>query len=55
MILNGEGSFTAEGAEGMAQEFYGNVTVGVVRGSGHWIAEEQPKGFVEEVLKSVSQ
>ena len=55
MMLNGEGIFVTEEAEKMAKEFYENVTMGVVRGSGHWIAEEQPEAFVEEVLKFVSQ
>ena len=50
MVLNGGGSFLANEAEAMAREYYEDVTVGTVEGSGHWIAEEQPEGFVKEVL-----
>ena len=56
MILNGSGSFTGpKEAEGMAGEFYEDVTVGVVDGSGHWIAEEQPEEFVKEVLTFIEE
>ena len=51
LILNGGGSFTSkEDAEKMAGEFYEGVRVGTVPEAGHWIAEENPQGFVEQVL-----
>ncbi|KAL8715914.1 MAG: hypothetical protein Q9220_000581 [cf. Caloplaca sp. 1 TL-2023] len=50
MILSGDGTFHALGAESMAREVDEDVKVGIVEGSGHWIAEENPEGFVREVL-----
>ena len=50
MILNGEKSKLAEGATEMAGEMYDNVIEGLVEGSGHWIAEENPQDFVKKVL-----
>ena len=56
MVLNGGGSFlTADEAKAMANEFYENVNVGTVEGSGHYIAEEQPEGFVKEVLRFIEK
>lgn len=55
MVLNGEGSFLAQGADGMAKEVHENFDVGLVEGSGHWIAEENPEGFVEKVLGFIGQ
>jgi pimeloyl-ACP methyl ester carboxylesterase len=37
-------------ARGMAEEFYEDVEVGMVKGAGHWIAEEKPQGFVDAVV-----
>lgn len=53
MVLSGEGSFLKGGAESIAREFYENPVVGLVEGSGHWLAEENPEGFAEEVLRFV--
>lgn len=50
LTLNGDGSFLASIAEGQAKEVYENVTKREVSGSGHWIAEENPQEFVENVL-----
>ncbi|KAL8693925.1 MAG: hypothetical protein Q9218_001339 [Villophora microphyllina] len=50
MVLSGEGSFEPLGSEEMAREVDEDVRVGKVEGSGHWIAEENPEGFVREVL-----
>ena len=55
MVLNGAGSFIVDAAEAMAREFYDDVSVGKVEGSGHWIAEENPEGFVKEVLGFVEK
>jgi pimeloyl-ACP methyl ester carboxylesterase len=53
MILSGESCFLAVNAESMAKEFYEDVKVGLVSDSGHYIAEENPEGFVEELLKFI--
>lgn len=54
MVLNGGGTFISpKEAEGMAREFYEDVTVGTVEGSGHWIAEEQPEAFIRHILDFV--
>ena len=50
MVLGGEGSLEALRSIGMAEEVYGDVVEGVVEGSGHWIAEEQPEIFTRKVL-----
>lgn len=50
MVLSGAGSFIAEEAENMGAEFYEDTRHVAVEGSGHWIAEEQPARFSEEVL-----
>lgn len=53
MVLSGDGSWAAPGAEDMANEMFENVHVGVVENSGHYLAEENPEGFVTEVLKFI--
>ncbi|KAL8756090.1 MAG: hypothetical protein Q9184_004601 [Pyrenodesmia sp. 2 TL-2023] len=50
MVLSGEGSNPVLGSEEMAREVDEDVVVGKVEASGHWIAEENPQGFVEKVL-----
>ena len=50
MVLSGGESRHSEAAQEMAEEMYERITVGVVEGSGHYIAEEQPKRFVELVI-----
>ncbi|KAL8974353.1 MAG: hypothetical protein Q9197_001398 [Variospora fuerteventurae] len=55
MVLSGEGSYLAVGAEGMAREVDEDVVVGLVEGSGHYIAEENPEGFVKKVLGFIEQ
>ena len=50
MILSGEKGFIAVEAEDMANETYSNVKHEVVEGSGHWLAEENPKDLVQKVL-----
>lgn len=56
LALWGAASFADESAAiAMASEFYSNVEYGGVKGSGHWIAEENPRGFVESVLKWVEK
>ncbi len=34
----------------MASEMYSDVESCLVEGSGHWLAEEQPKDFVKKIL-----
>lgn len=55
MVLSGKGSYLAVGAEGMAREVDEDVVVGLVEGSGHYIAEENPEGFVKKVLGFLEQ
>ncbi|KAI9822701.1 MAG: hypothetical protein M1827_000420 [Pycnora praestabilis] len=55
LALNGEGSGVVEEAEGMIREMYENVEVAIVEESGHYIAEENPDGFVREVLAFVGK
>lgn len=53
MVLSGEKSFIKEAALKMAGEFYENPQMGVVEGSGHWCAEENPEGLTEAILDFV--
>ncbi|KAL9050387.1 MAG: hypothetical protein Q9162_006667 [Coniocarpon cinnabarinum] len=54
--LSGKASaFSGENARTQSEEFYENVVVRDVEGSGHWIAEEQPEGFVKSVVDFVSR
>lgn len=53
MVMSGEQSFLAPKAKSMAQEFYEDVKTGIVSDSGHYLAEENPEGFVSEVLKFI--
>ena len=55
MILNGEHVFWTASALEMASEMYSNVEAGVVQGSGHFIAAENPKGFVKTILEFVEK
>lgn len=51
MVLSGERSLHIQGAEQMVGEFYQDYRCGVVKGAGHYIAEEKPEDFVENVRK----
>lgn len=53
MVLSGDGSWAAPGACKMAGEMYLDPEVGVVQNSGHYLAEENPDGFVSEVLNVI--
>ena len=55
LALSGKEGFLADGAEGMLREMHASVEVTEVPGSGHWIAEEKPEGFVKAVLDFVGQ
>ena len=56
LSLWGSESYIGEvGALEMAGRYYANVQYGSVARSGHWIAEENPKGFVESVLAWVAK
>jgi len=50
LTMSGENSFLANFAEKQAKEMYENVEVAIVKGSGHYCAEENPEDFVEKVL-----
>ena len=53
MILTGDASFLQEKALEMAEEMYADVSKGLVKNSGHWLAEENPEDFVQKVLDFV--
>lgn len=55
LTLNGDGSFLARIAKDQALEMYTDVESVTVAKSGHWIAEENPEDFVENVLKFVGK
>jgi pimeloyl-ACP methyl ester carboxylesterase len=50
LLMMGEKFMLAQSAESMANEFHEDAKVLTVVESGHYIAEENPEGFVEEVL-----
>lgn len=52
--LNGAGSLLGgDRARRQCEEMYTDVKMEHVSGSGHWIAEENPEGFVEKVVEFV--
>ncbi|ETI26492.1 hypothetical protein G647_03269 [Cladophialophora carrionii CBS 160.54] len=54
MILIGENSIMGIGeADQMASEFYEDPTMGVVKDSGHYVSEENPQGFVKQILRFI--
>lgn len=53
MVLSGGDSLLAPVSENMAKEFYEDVHVGLVPDSGHYLAEENPGGFVSELLRFI--
>ncbi|KAL8786637.1 MAG: hypothetical protein Q9213_002666 [Squamulea squamosa] len=55
MILGGEGTLDALRSEDMAKQVNEQVVAGVVSGSGHWIAEEQPEIFTRKILEFIEQ
>ncbi|KAI7334491.1 alpha/beta-hydrolase [Hortaea werneckii] len=57
LILSGEKSHHRAEAEEMALEVTedGKLQIGVVKGAAHWLAEENPTGFVDELLAFVRQ
>ena len=55
MIMSGEYVFMTARAQEMASEMYENVERGVVEGSGHWLAEENPEGFIKQVLAFIEK
>jgi len=46
MVLYGEGSFIKDDGLEMAEKFM-RMWEGVVGGSGHWVVEDNPEGFVQ--------
>ena len=57
LLLSGEHVFMTRKTEEMASEYYeqGVFKRGIIEGSGHWLAEENPEAFVREVLKFVEK
>ena len=55
LALGGTSSFFLPIAKVMLAEVAKNVTVTGIPDCGHWIAEENPKAFVEELLKFVTK
>ena len=55
MVMSGEYVFMTAKAWEMASEIYDNVEKGVVEGCGHYLAEENPEGFVAKVLDFVEE
>lgn len=55
MVMSGEYVFMTAKALEMASEMYGNVEKGAVEGCGHYLAEENPEGFVTKVLDFVEE
>lgn len=53
LVLNGDSGFTAAMARESAEEFYEDIQVATVTNSGHWVAEENPKEFVDRILEFV--
>ena len=54
LILSGSQSRHAHEAREMVEEVYaGDIQIDEVKDSGHWIAEENPEGFVQAVLAFV--
>ena len=54
LTLNGDRSFLAEAAENEAAEFYEEFETAKVEDAMHYIAEENPVAFAQEVLRFVS-
>ena len=54
LALSGAQGHLVEATEGGANEFYKDVELASVEGSGHYIAEENPEGFVREVLRFIN-
>ncbi|MCJ1472493.1 hypothetical protein MMC13_001141 [Lambiella insularis] len=55
MVLSGEHGFMTAKAEEMAAEYYEKLERGIVEGAGHWLAEENPEGFIREVLRFIEE
>ena len=53
LTLNGDRSFLKEDAADEAGEFYESFETAEVQESMHYIAEENPEGFVREVVRFV--
>lgn len=53
MVLSGDGSWAAPSAFDMASDMYLDPRFRTVENSGHYLAEENPDGFVSEVLNFI--
>ncbi|KAK5093037.1 hypothetical protein LTR70_000496 [Exophiala xenobiotica] len=53
LTLNGDKSFLAKAAADEAAEFYEQFETAEVKDAMHYIAEENPEGFVQELLKFI--
>lgn len=54
MVLTGKNHALALGAEKMANEAFEDVNVCFVEEAGHYIAEENPEGFVKHILEFIA-
>ena len=55
LCLMGDSSLLQEGSETMNEDFYEAGQVARVKKAGHWLAEEQPEGFVDEILAFIQK
>ena len=54
LALSGAQGHLVKATEGGAKEYYKDVELASVEDSGHYIAEENPEGFVREVLRFIN-
>jgi len=55
LLISGDSSGHASEAQTMVNEMYENAEIAEVSESGHWLAEENPKDFVQKVLAFVGK
>ena len=55
MMMSGEHVYIIIRAEEIAREYYKDLELGVVEGYGHYLAEENPEGFIGEVLRFIKK
>jgi pimeloyl-ACP methyl ester carboxylesterase len=55
LLMNGEKFMLAQSAEGMAEEYHEGAEMLTVEESAHYIAEENPNGFLKGVLEFVNK
>lgn len=56
LCLMGDHSFLQNGSQSMLDDFYAEgAQLATVKDAGHWIAEESPESFVEEVTRFIGR